>query len=233
MRSEILTCVSRRHINKPSPFLVCITGPAVLAIELPELSGTRAPRRVTELAEKRPSRRQQGFTREACRTPKDRGTGQNERCWEWLKTATAVRQRDLGSDPNLVWNSLCVGNHGSLSTGKSCSRVREFPPTPLFCLFRMLPTRSRFSLLTPLCSLLVLKFQSPLQQKWRSGAGEQNHGGVFCIFPRHASGTSIIYLGLINFIRPLIHLSGPHEVCEIILTGHSVGCNRIGVRVQG
>lgn len=165
--------------------------------------------------------------------PKDRGTGQNERCWEWLKTATAVRQRDLGSDPNLVWNSLCVGNHGSLSTGKSCSRVREFPPTPLFCLFRMLPTRSRFSLLTPLCSLLVLKFQSPLQQKWRSGAGEQNHGGVFCIFPRHASGTSIIYLGLINFIRPLIHLSGPHEVCEIILTGHSVGCNRIGVRVQG
>lgn len=50
---------------------------------------------------------------------------------------------------------------------------------------------------------------------------------------RHASGTSIIYLGLINFIRPLIHLSCPHEVCEIILTRHSVWCNRIGVPVHG
>ena len=128
--------------------------------------------------------------------------------------------------------SLC-GQPWITFNGKILFSSSRVPPPPLFCLFRMLPTRSRFSLLTPLCSLLVLKFQSPLQQKWRSGAGEQNHGGVFCIFPRHASGTSIIYLGLINFIRPLIHLSGPHEVCEIILTGHSVGCNRIGVRVQG
>ena len=86
-----------------------------------------------------------------------------------------------------------------------------------------------YTTLVPACAKIPILPQA----KIGVAHGGKNHRGVFCIVLHHASGPSIIYLGLINFIRPLIHLSGPHEVCKIILTGHSVWYNRIGVRVQG